>query len=117
MTRSGRGIFQQTYESMRRTPLGYAVEAVLIAAGVNERYLLHLPEDLATIAPLYWHYRQMTQSIVGTIPGPSPELQQALQITDRVISLHGLSGPGVESLGFEESTKRLELLSTNLLGD
>ena len=105
------------YESMRLTPSGHAVEAVLIAAGVNERHLMHLSEDLATIAPLYWHYRQMTRSIAGTIPGPRPELQQAFQITDRVMSLHGLSGSGVESLGFEESTKRLELLSTNLLGD
>ena len=105
------------YESMRRTPSGYAVESVLVAAGVNERNLLHLPEDLATIAPLYWHYHQMTRSIAGTIAGSSPELQHALEITDAVMNLHGLRSSRGEALGFEESTKRLELLSTNLLGD
>ena len=105
------------YESMRRTPLGYAVEAVLVAARVNERYLFHVQEDLATIAPLYWHYHQMTRATAGTIPGPGTELQHALEITNRVMDLHGLRGSGGEALGFEESTKRLELLSTNLLGD
>ena len=105
------------YQEIRRTPAGYAVEAVIIAAGVTERDLRFRQDDLPNIAPLYWEYMQMVDPAAAAHAGVGSMQRHALEITERVEMLHQMRGLGTEALGLSESVERLELLSIDLMAD
>ena len=102
------------YQAIRRTPSGFAVEAVLIAAGVTERDLRFRREDLREIAPLYWEYSQSANADHTQVLNLDIEPGHALEITDLIWNLLQMRGPVTDALGLTESAERLELLSADL---
>ena len=108
---------QPGYESIRYTQIGQLAEAIMIASRTNVRELRLRPEELAVKSPLLRKYLEL----VGEFPAPGhPDnhiRQQAHAVVDLVYEFHSIRGDGGESLGFQESVDRLELLSPDLIGN
>ena len=103
------------FDAIRRTPAGFAVEAVLIAAGITERDLRFRSDDLQEIAPLYWEYSQSARADDTPVLNLHFERGHALEITDWVLNLLQMRGAMTDALGLPETAERLELLSADLM--
>ena len=105
------------YESTRYTEAGRFVEAVIVAARVTDRNFIHRPVQLADTSPLLHHYIEIHERPYSSENESDPDLQQALEVVDLVFGLLGVRASGREPLGFEQSVKRFELLSDDLIGN
>ena len=108
---------QPSYQSIRYTEAGQLAEAVMIASRTNARELRLRSEALAVKSPLFHMYLELTTQ--STVPEDVAEQvwQQAHAVVDLVYAFHSIRGDGGESLGFQESVDRFELLSPDLIGN
>ena len=107
---------QVPYSELRRTNAGCIVESVIIAARVTENSFRMELDDLEREAPLLGRYAGILQGKNPTPPVDELERKWARPIYERALALHQLPPFGSGPLGFEESVRRLELLSSHLKG-
>ena len=109
-------LFAQTpYFELRRTNAGRIVESAIIAARVKPNIFFMSVEEMERAAPLLGRYRRITEKESSLESTDSRERNWARQLYETVSTLHEPPPGGIGPLGFEESVRRLELLSADLI--
>ena len=105
---------QVPYSRLRRTNAGKVVESVIIAARVTRNNFGQELGELEREAPLLGRYAGILQGKELTPPVDEQERRWARLIYDLALQLHEYPPSGIGPLGFDESVRRLELLSADL---
>ena len=104
------------YSKIRRTEEGALVEAVLIAAGTTPRIFspTGTDQDIEDASPTLGKYVRILSDTDFSQSVSHEERRFARVIYDLVLRFHNRHRAGNTPLGFQESVKRLELLSPDL---
>ena len=98
------------FSDLRRSRIGANLEAVIIAAKTDRSAFNQTSENLGEENPLLGRYARILEGQELSPPVDSQERDCARIIYELGLRFHNLDVRGNESLGLEESAKRLEFL-------
>ena len=110
---------QNDFAQLRRTDQGALLESVLIASGITPSDLppIATDEGIDKASPTLGRYVRIISYSDSSESADYEERRWARTIYDRVLRFHNRHHSGNAPLGFEESVRRLELLSLDLRED